>query len=103
MPIRRWPLLDLALALLIPIPVGDGLAPLYRGEDSRNRRTGGAGRGLTTARQIPLAHGGDLAASNATDGGAIFAGSPAQAIPEPARPATVAIPPEIERRDTDSR
>ena len=49
--------------------------PLYRGESSRNRRTGGAGLGLTTARRILLAHGGDLAATNAPDGGAIFTGS----------------------------
>ena len=49
--------------------------PLYRGESSRNRRTGGAGLGLTTARRILLAHGGDLAAANAPDGGAIFTGS----------------------------
>ena len=63
---------------------GEGIAPqdlphiftpLYRGEDSRNRRTGGAGLGLTTARRIMLAHGGDLAATNAAGGGAIFTGS----------------------------
>lgn len=49
--------------------------PLYRGEASRNRRTGGAGLGLTTARRILLAHGGDLAATNAPDGGALFTGT----------------------------
>jgi signal transduction histidine kinase len=49
--------------------------PLYRGESSRNRRTGGAGLGLTTARRIMLAHGGDLAATNAPGGGALFTGS----------------------------
>jgi signal transduction histidine kinase len=49
--------------------------PLYRGENSRNRRTGGAGLGLTTARRIMLAHGGDLAAANAPGSGAIFTGS----------------------------
>jgi signal transduction histidine kinase len=47
-------------------------APLYRGETSRNRRTGGAGLGLTIARRILLAHGGDLTARNAPTGGAIF-------------------------------
>lgn len=49
--------------------------PLYRGESSRNRRTGGAGLGLTTARRIMLAHGGDLSAANVPNGGAIFTGS----------------------------
>lgn len=47
-------------------------APLYRGETSRNRRTGGAGLGLTVARRILRAHGGDLAAANAPRGGAVF-------------------------------
>jgi signal transduction histidine kinase len=46
--------------------------PLYRGEGSRNRRTGGAGLGLTIARRILVAHGGDLTAANAPDGGAAF-------------------------------
>ncbi len=46
--------------------------PLYRGETSRNRRTGGAGLGLTIARRILRAHGGDLVAANASAGGALF-------------------------------
>jgi signal transduction histidine kinase len=46
--------------------------PLYRGEGSRNRKTGGAGLGLTIARRIMIAHGGDLTAANATSGGAVF-------------------------------
>jgi len=46
--------------------------PLYRGETSRNRRTGGAGLGLTIARRILRAHGGDLVAANAEGGGALF-------------------------------
>lgn len=50
-------------------------APLYRGESSRNRRTGGAGLGLTIARRILLAHGGDLSAGNHPDGGAVFIGT----------------------------
>ena len=50
-------------------------APLDRGETSRNRRTGGAGLGLTIARRILLAHGGDLTARNGAEGGAIFAGT----------------------------
>lgn len=34
--------------------------PFYRGERSRNRETGGAGLGLTVARQAARAHGGDV-------------------------------------------
>lgn len=49
--------------------------PLFRGETSRNRRTGGAGLGLTIARRILRAHGGDLTASNAPEGGAVFVGT----------------------------
>ena len=48
--------------------------PLYRGEASRNRETGGAGLGLTIARRILRAHGGDLAAANRPAGGAEFTG-----------------------------
>jgi len=47
-------------------------APLYRGESSRNRQTGGAGLGLTIARRIIQAHGGDLTAANRVTGGALF-------------------------------
>lgn len=46
--------------------------PLYRGEGSRNRKTGGAGLGLTIARRILVAHGGDLDAANAAPTGAVF-------------------------------
>jgi signal transduction histidine kinase len=49
--------------------------PLYRSEASRSRQTGGAGLGLTIARRILRAHGGDLTAANGPDGGAIFTGS----------------------------
>jgi signal transduction histidine kinase len=49
--------------------------PLYRGETSRNRRTGGAGLGLAIARRILLAHGGNLAVRNGVEGGAIFTGT----------------------------
>lgn len=48
--------------------------PLYRADTSRNRQTGGAGLGLTIARRIMRAHGGDLVAANALDGGAVLAG-----------------------------
>jgi signal transduction histidine kinase len=46
--------------------------PLYRGEASRNRQTGGAGLGLAIARRILRAHGGDLLAANSLKGGAVF-------------------------------
>ena len=46
--------------------------PLYRGDSSRNRRTGGAGLGLAIARRLIRAHGGELTAANAPDGGALF-------------------------------
>lgn len=49
--------------------------PLYRGDSSRNRKTGGAGLGLTIARRILVAHGGDLVAANAPGGGAAFTGT----------------------------
>jgi signal transduction histidine kinase len=48
--------------------------PLYRGEVSRNRATGGAGLGLTIARRIFKAHGGELVAANAPNGGAVLTG-----------------------------
>jgi signal transduction histidine kinase len=47
--------------------------PLYRGEPSRNRQTGGAGLGLAISRRILRAHGGDLTAANRPTGGAVFA------------------------------
>jgi signal transduction histidine kinase len=49
--------------------------PLFRGESSRNRKTGGAGLGLTIARNIFTAHGGSLTARNRTPNGAMFIGS----------------------------
>ena len=66
--------------------------PLFRGEASRNRQTGGAGLGLTIARRILQAHGGDLAAANAAGGGAVFTGSlpgPEAARQPPAEKSTV--------------
>jgi signal transduction histidine kinase len=49
-------------------------APLYRSESSRNRQTGGAGLGLTIARRILLAHGGDVCVTNGAGGGAEVTG-----------------------------
>ncbi|HLZ21248.1 MAG TPA: HAMP domain-containing sensor histidine kinase [Ktedonobacterales bacterium] len=46
--------------------------PVYRGDASRNQRTGGAGLGLTIARRILHAHGGALVAANGERGGAVF-------------------------------
>ncbi|CAI6059554.1 sensor histidine kinase [Cohnella sp. JJ-181] len=48
--------------------------PLYRGESSRSRDTGGAGLGLAIARRIFRAHGGDLTAANRPEGGAELSG-----------------------------
>lgn len=45
------------------------LEPFVRGEQSRNRETGGAGLGLAVARQAARASGGDLVLSNRLDGG----------------------------------
>lgn len=43
--------------------------PFYRLEQSRNRRTGGMGLGLTVARTIVRAHGGDITLDNKPEGG----------------------------------
>lgn len=48
--------------------------PMYRGDVSRNVATGGAGLGLTIARRVFQAHGGDLTASNGADAGAVLTG-----------------------------
>lgn len=44
----------------------------YRADKSRSREGGGTGLGLAIARQLALAHGGDLTASNRPAGGADF-------------------------------
>ena len=43
--------------------------PFHRAERSRSRETGGAGLGLTVARQAARAHGGDVTLSNRSGGG----------------------------------
>ena len=43
--------------------------PFYRLDDSRERKTGGAGLGLAIAKQAVLLHRGTIRASNAVDGG----------------------------------
>ena len=43
--------------------------PFHRAERSRNRETGGAGLGLTIARQAARAHGGDVTLSRRAEGG----------------------------------
>ncbi|MCY9665369.1 HAMP domain-containing histidine kinase [Paenibacillus alginolyticus] len=48
--------------------------PLYRGEESRNRSTGGSGLGLTISQRIVRRHGGDLAAGNHSERGALLTG-----------------------------
>jgi signal transduction histidine kinase len=43
--------------------------PFYRREPSRSRKTGGIGLGLSVARSIARAHGGDVALANRPHGG----------------------------------
>ncbi|WP_217593769.1 HAMP domain-containing sensor histidine kinase [Cohnella sp. GbtcB17] len=57
-----------------PEDLARAFEPLYRGESSRSRDTGGAGLGLAIARRIFRAHGGDLTAANRPEGGAELRG-----------------------------
>lgn len=66
--------------------------PLYRGETSRNRQTGGAGLGLAIARRILRAHGGNLTAANTSTGGAVFTGTLPAAVHTPPVGAITASP-----------
>lgn len=54
-----------------PKRLGDVFQPFYRLEGSRNRATGGVGLGLTIARDIARAHGGELDLRNAKPKGLI--------------------------------
>lgn len=49
--------------------LGDMFEPFVRGEHSRSAETGGAGLGLSIARQIVRAHGGEIALANRPSGG----------------------------------
>ncbi len=44
--------------------------PFYRGDKSRNRKTGGSGLGLSITKQIITAHDGEIHADNSKEGGA---------------------------------
>lgn len=48
--------------------------PLFRGEMSRNRSTGGSGLGMTISERIIRRHGGELIADNDSRGGALLSG-----------------------------
>lgn len=56
----------------IPAAAADRVfSPFYRLETSRSRATGGVGLGLTSARAVILAHGGEIALANQASGGLV--------------------------------
>lgn len=57
-----------------PEELGRLFEPLFRGEMSRNRATGGSGLGMTISERIVRRHGGELAAGNDPSGGALLSG-----------------------------
>lgn len=71
---------DAAEAVVEIADAGEGLplselervfAPFYRAEPSRNRKTGGIGLGLTVARAVARAHGGDVTLSPGAEHGLV--------------------------------
>ncbi len=64
--------------------------PFHRLEASRNRETGGAGLGLTIARSVARAHGGDVVLTNRPEGGLRAEILLPSTTPAPAEPAIVA-------------
>lgn len=69
------------LAEAVVSDTGPGIPPehlarvferFYRGSDGRTRESGGTGLGLTIARDLARAQGGDLTAENARQGGAVL-------------------------------
>jgi len=65
----RFTVADAGLGFL-PQDVEHIFKPFYRGDKSRNRKTGGFGLGLSITKQIITAHGGQIHASNLKAGGA---------------------------------
>jgi two-component system sensor histidine kinase CpxA len=52
-----------------PTSLEDLFRPFYRLDDSRERKTGGAGLGLAITKQAVVLHGGKVIAENAPGGG----------------------------------